>query len=189
MSDADDLVKNAGRLFQKLGAQIQKGATVAGEQLLQTTRQVTGLGRGTVQIEIDTPRVTPGGTVQGRVVLALPEAVAAQRLLVILRARQNLLPIGGSGVSASYADVFQLSRELDGARSYESQTLAFALPVPADALDLRAAAGKSPLADAVRSVASALSTAPGPIEWQVVGRLEVEWGRDLAGEAPVVIAR
>src|SRR5882724_7551157 len=74
MSDADDLVKNAGRLFQKLGVQLRESASVAGEQLLQTTRQVTGLGRGTVQIEIDTPRVAPGGTVQGRVVLALPEA-------------------------------------------------------------------------------------------------------------------
>jgi hypothetical protein len=189
MSDADDLVKNAGRLFQKLGAQLRDTAATASEQLVQTTRQVTGLGRGTVQIEIDTPRVAPGGTVQGRVVLALSEPVAALRLVVALRARQNLLPIAGRGVDASYADVFQLARELDGARRYESQTVAFALPVPADALELRAAAGRSPLADAVRSVASALSTAPGPIEWQVIGRLEVEWGRDLAGEAAVVIAR
>jgi len=28
----------------------------------------------------------------------------------------------------------------------------------------------------------------GPIEWQVIGRLEISWGRDLASEVDIVVA-
>jgi hypothetical protein len=41
----------------------------------------------------------------------------------------------------------------------------------------------------VRSVASALSPSAGPIEWQVIGKLEIAWGRDLSSDVDIVVAR
>jgi hypothetical protein len=193
MSDTDDLVKNAGRFFQKLGGQLKESAKTAGTQIKQTTKQVTGLGRGAVKLELDQTRVAPGGTVGGRVVLALSEPALAKRLLVTLRARQRVMTIskaeGRRSVGTSHADVFQFDQELGGGKIYESATIAFGLPVPPDALELRPSVGQNPLADAVRSVASALSPSAGPIEWQVIARLEIAWGRDLTSDVDIVVAR
>src|ERR1051325_5859935 len=82
MSDAEDLLKKAGGLFSKLGSQIK-----------QTTKQVTGLGRGTVRLELDRTRVAPGDTLRGKVVLALPESIDAKRLVVSLRAHQRTVEL------------------------------------------------------------------------------------------------
>ncbi|HEU4735094.1 MAG TPA: hypothetical protein VFT22_44690 [Kofleriaceae bacterium] len=193
MSDVDDLVKNAGRLFGKLGGQLRETAKTAGAQIVQTTKQVTGLGRGTIKLELEQTRVAPGGTVQGRVVLALDEPVDARRLVVTLRARQKAVAItrteAGKPVGATHAEVYEHDQELGGAQRYHEGTLSFTLTVPPDAHELRPSSGQSPLVDAVRSVASALSAPPGPIEWQVVARLEVAWGRDLTSDVDLALAR
>jgi hypothetical protein len=172
MSDADDMIKGASRFLSKLGGTLK----TAGGQIKQTAKQVTG------------------GTLRGRIVLALPEPVEAKRLVVTLRARQKIVTItktqSGKSVGTSHADVYQFDHELGSARSYESGTIPFELHVPPDALDLRAqSAGGHPLADAVRSVASALSPQAGPIEWEVIGRLEIAWGRDLSKSVDLVVAR
>lgn len=189
MADPDELIKSAGKFFSKLGGQLKN----AGTTIKDTTKQVTGLGRGTVRVELDQTRVAPGGTLLGRVVLAFPEPVDGKRLIVTLRARQKVMTVrrdsSGRSVGTSHADVYQFDQELRGARKFESATVAFELPVPPDALDLRPSAGANPVADALRSVASALSPQAGPIEWQVVGRLEVPWGRDLTSEVDVVVSR
>jgi hypothetical protein len=193
MSDVDDLVKNAGRLFGKLGGQLRETAKTAGAQIMQTTKQVTGLGRGAIKLELEQTRVAPGGTLRGRLVLALDEPVDARRLVVTLRARQKAVTIttteAGKPVGATHAEVYEHVEELGDARRYDQGTFAFVLTVPADALELRPSAGQSPLVDAVRSVASALSAPAGPIEWQVVGRLEIAWGRDLTSEVDIAVAR
>ncbi len=177
MSDADDVVKTAGKLFGKLGGALRQ----AGGQAKEVAKQVSGLGRGDVKLELDHTRASPGGSLRGRVVLALSEPVAAKRLVATLRARQKIVTVGssssGKSVGSQHADVYSFDAELGGATTYESGSHAFELHVPSDALDLRAAtAGINPLADAVRSVASALSPGAGPIEWEVVARLE-----DLVG--------
>ncbi len=193
MSDADDLVKNAGKFFSKLGGQLKETAKTAGTTIKQTTKQVTGLGRGTVKLELDQLKVAPGGSLQGRLVLALSEPVDAKRLVVTLRARQKLVAIkksdSGRSVGTSHADVFQFVLELGAAKRYESATLPFELTVPPDALEMRPSAPASPLGDALRSVASALSPTTGPIEWQVVGTLEISWGRDLTHDIDIVVTR
>jgi hypothetical protein len=189
MADADDVMKTAGKLFSKLGDKMRG----AGSQIKQTAKQVTGLGRGDVKLELDQTRVAPGGTVRGRVVLALPEAVEAKRLVVTLQARQKVVTIGKSDgnrtVGTSHADVYAFDQELGAAKTYESATLAFELPVPPDATDLRPSAGANPVADAFRTVASALSPTAGPIEWRVVAKLEIAWGRDLSSDVDIVVAR
>jgi len=193
MADADDVLRNAGRFFSKLGGTLKEAATTAGSTIKQTTKQVTGLGRGEVKVHLDQTKVAPGGTLRGQVVLALTEPVEARRLVVTLRARQRVVTIkkgdGGRGVGATHADVYQFDHVLEGPRRYESEAFAFELTVPPDALELRPAAGADPLADAVRRVASAISPTAGPIEWQVVGRLEIAWGRDLASDVDIVVTR
>jgi len=191
MADADDVLKGAGKLFSKLGSSLKN----AGGQIKDTAKQVTGLGRGSVKLELDQTRVAPGGTVKGRLVLAVSEPVEAKRLVVTLRARQKVLTVhrneGGRSVGTSHADVYEFDQELGGAKTYTTgESIAFELTVPPDALELRpSSAGGSPLADAVRTVASALSPTAGPIEWQVIGKLVIAWGRDLTDDVDIVVAR
>ena len=176
-------------MFSKLGSKVKD----AGSSLKQTTKQVTGIGRGGVKLELDHVRVAPAGTLRGRIVLALDEPVEAKRLVVSLIARQKVVTISrdnaGRSVGTSNADLYRFDHELAGAKRFESSTMAFELAVPPDALDLRPSAGANPIADAFRTVASAFSPSSGPIEWRVIGRLEIAWGRDLSHEVDVVVAR
>ena len=189
MADADDVLKTAGRLFGKLGGVLKQ----AGSEVADKAKHVTGLGRGEVKLELLQTRAAPGGTLAGQVNLILPEAVTAKRLVVALRARQKVMTVGrssaGRSISTSHADVYQFEAELGGAQSYETGSYKFELVVPRDALDLRpsGAATANPIADAVRTVASALAPSAGPIEWEVVARLEIAWGRDLSKSVDIAV--
>ncbi len=191
MADADDVLKKAGGFFSKLGGTLKN----AGSSIKDGAKQVTGIGRGDVRLEIDHTKVAPGGTLRGKLVLQLPEAVEAKRLVVTLRARQKVMTVhrstSGRSISTSHADVYQFDHVLGHANKYESQTLPFELVVPVDALDLRPSTSGSgnSVADAVRTVASALSPSAGPIEWQVIGSLEISWGRDLTSDVDIIVAR
>lgn len=202
MADSDDVLKGAGRFFSKLGGQLKEaggqlkevGKTV-GNQVVATSKQVTGLGRGSVKLELDQTKATPGGTVKGKLVLALTEPVDAKRVLVSLRARQRYIAVkrgDGGGVGSSHADVYQFDKELAPSGKFEpNQTFEFELVVPPDALELRPqqSAGGNPLSDVARTIASAVTPNAGPIEWQVIGRLEISWGRDLSHDVDIVVAR
>jgi hypothetical protein len=213
MADGDDLLKKAGGFLSKLGGQIKdkapvvgkavkdgaivvggavkEGATVAGAQIKQTAKQVTGLGRGEVKLELDQTKAAPGGTIKGRVVLAITEPVEAKRLFVQLRARQKQVTVRrdatGRSIGTSHANVYEFTLELGAAKTYETETIPFELTVPPDALDLKASAPSTPLGDVVRTVASAVSPTAGPIEWQVVGALEIPWGRNLSDDVDIVV--
>ena len=194
MADADDVLKGAGRFFKKLGSAVAEGSKVVATQVAQTSKQVTGLGRGSVKVELDATKAAPGGQLKGRIVLALSEPVSAKRLLVTLRARQKLVTIkrgeGASGVSTSHADVYQFDKELAPSGTFEAKTYDFELDIPPDALDLKPQpSNSSPLADVARTVASAFNPSAGPIEWQVIGRLEIAWGRDLSSDVDVIVSR
>src|SRR5580692_8428502 len=100
VADPDDLMKKAGGLFSKLGSTLR-----------QTTKQVTGLGRGSLRVELDATKVAPGGVLRGRLVLALPEPISAKRLIVTLRARQRVMQVrtssSGRSASTTHADVYE----------------------------------------------------------------------------------
>ena len=193
MADSDELLKNAGKFFSKLGGQLKETAKTAGTQIKHTTKQVTGLGRGGVRLELDQTKAAPGGTIHGRVVLALTEAVEAKRLVVTLRARQKMVTVrrgdGGRSVGTSHADVYELDLVLGSAKTYDSQTLPFELTIPPDAMDMKASQPATPLGEVVRTVASAVSPTMGPIEWQVIATLEIAWGRNLSNEVDIVVTR
>jgi hypothetical protein len=204
MADADDLLKKAGGFFSKLGKQaketaqvagteIGKAAVVAGTQISKTAKQVTGLGRGTVRLELDQTKAAPGGTINGRVVLALAEPVDAKKLVITLRARQKMVTVkrsdAGKSVGTSHAEVYTFNLELGGTKSYATETLPFELTIPPDALDLRAGSPTTPLGEVARTIASAVSPSAGPIEWQVVATLEIPWGRNLTHDVDIVVTR
>ena len=193
MADSDELIKNAGRFFSKLGGQLKETAQTAGTQIKQTAKQVTGLGRGSVKLELDQTKAPVGGSINGRVVLALTEAVEAKKLVVTLRARQKMVTVNrnesGRSVGTSHADVYEFKLELGGTKKYESETLPFELTIPPDALDLKAAAPTTPLGEVARTIASAVSPSAGPIEWQVIATLEIPWGRNLTNEVDIVVTR
>src|SRR5437870_11373804 len=110
--DPDDLFKKAGGFFGKLGGSIK-----------QTTKQVTGLGRGSIKLELDGTKFAPGATVRGRVVLALSEPVRAKQLVARLYARQKVMTVhrssSGGSVGASHSDVYEHEGELVGERAFE----------------------------------------------------------------------
>jgi hypothetical protein len=182
MSDADELLKKAGGFFSKVGATLK-----------QTGKQVTGIGRGEVRIELDRTKVAPGEPLRGRIVLSLPEAVEGKRLVVSLLAYQRTIDFqrrdGHRATTANRSSIFRFDQELGAAQTFTSKTVAFELTVPPDALDKQAPVGSHPIADAVRSVASVLGPQAGPIEWSVAARLEIAWGRDLSHDVDIVIAR
>ncbi len=201
MADGDDVLKGAGRFFSKLGGQLKEaggqlkevGKTV-GSQVVQTSKQVTGLGRGSVKLELEQTKAAPGGTIKGKLVIAVTEPVDAKRVLVTLRARQRYIAVkrsDGGSVGSTHADVYQFDKELAPSGKFEpQQTFDFELVIPPVALDLRPlqSAGGHPLADVARTIASAVTPNAGPIEWQVIGRLEISWGRDLSHDVDIIVA-
>jgi hypothetical protein len=126
-------------------------------------------------------------------VLALPEPVDAKRFVVSLRASQRMVELRrqgrGTTPMSSRTEIFRFDHELGSGRSYTSDTQAFELLVPFDALDKQPPPNSHPIADVVRSVASVLQPTAGPIEWVVVATLEIAWGRDLSHEVAIIVSR
>jgi hypothetical protein len=182
MSDAEDLLKKAGGFFNKLGSQIK-----------QTSKQVTGIGRGSVRVELERTKVAPGDSIKGKLVLALPEPVEGKRLLVSLRAHQRTVEIqsrnGNRTPVSNTSTIYHFDLDLGPSKTYESESIPFELPVPTDALDKQAPAGSHPIADAIRTVASVLQPTVGPVEWSVSAKLEISWGRDLTHDVDIVVSR
>lgn len=178
MADADDLFEKAGGFFKKLGGTLKS-----------TSKQVTGLGRGAVKLELERTRVAPGDALRGKVVLELSEPVDAKKLVVELRAHQRTISFRDGARSVARTEVFRFDQELGAAKSYASGPIAFELTVPPDALDKQAPAQSHPIADAVRSVAQVFSPSTGPVEWSVTARLDVPWGRDLSATVDIAVAK
>lgn len=170
MSDFDDTIKKAGSFFSKLGSQVKS-----------TAKHVTGVGRGDIKLELDVPKAPPGGTLRGRIVLQLAEPTDAKRLVVSLRATRRQRQAGAT--SPVTVEMYKFDHELAGAQRYEITSYPFELTVPADALELKSSASH-PLLDVVKAFAPT-----GPVEWQVVARLEIPWGKDFTSSVDVVVSR
>ncbi|HSN28408.1 MAG TPA: hypothetical protein VLT45_19115 [Kofleriaceae bacterium] len=170
MSDFDDTIKKAGSFFSKLGSQVKS-----------TAKHVTGVGRGDIKLELDVPKAPPGGTLRGRIVLQLAEPTDAKRLVVSLRATRRQRQAGSTNPVS--VEMYKLDHEVAGAQRYEITSYPFELTVPADALELKPSASH-PLLDVVKAFAPT-----GPVEWQVVARLEIPWGKDFTSSVDVTVTR
>lgn len=149
MATGDDILKGAGRLFGKIGDRVK-----------QASKQVTGIGLGTIRIGLERTRFAPGDTITGKVTLALPEPVDGKQLVIGVRAGQRA-PLEGR------TTIYKFEQELGGARTYETGELAFELHLPAEAANVPA----------------------GPVEWQVFTTLELPWSRNLDHAVDVVVSR
>jgi len=169
MSDADEYLKKAGSFFTKVGSTVK-----------QTAKHVTGIGRGDIKLEIDVPKAPPGGTLRGRVVLQLAEPTEAKRLIVTLRAQRRQRQSGST--NPVHVEMYKLDRELAPTQRFENTSFPFELTIPDDALELKAA--PHPLLEVVKAFAPT-----GPVEWQVIARLEIPWGKDFTSSVDVSISR
>jgi hypothetical protein len=171
VTDPEDVLKKAGSFFSKLGSQMKS-----------TAKHVTGVGRGDIKLELDVPKAAPGGTLRGRVALQLAEPTEAKRLIVSLRAQRRQRQSGSTNPVA--VELYKFDLELGGAKRYEITSVPFELTVPADALELKPSAASHPLLDVVKAFAPT-----GPIEWQVIARLEIPWGKDFTSSVDIAISR
>ena len=187
MASDDEILKAANRFFSKVGSAVRQ----AGDAAKRAGQQVTGVGRGSVQVAIERTRHAPGDDIRGKVTLALTEPVEAKRLIVTLRATQRTVDYGRSGpvrtVNTTKATVYEQTQELGGARSYHDETLAFTLPIPRDAGDRKPPAPAGRLGDVARAVSSVVAPTTGPIEWRVTASLVIPWGRDLEHTVDLVV--
>ena len=170
MSEFDDTLKKAGSFFSKLGSQVKS-----------TAKHVTGVGRGDIKLEVEVPKAPPGGPLRGRVHLLLTEPTDAKRLVVSLRATRRQRQSGST--SPVSVEMYKFDHEIAGAQRYENTSYPFELTVPADAFELKPSASH-PLLDVVKAFAPT-----GPIEWQVIARLEIPWGKDFTSSIDVVVSR
>jgi hypothetical protein len=184
MASADDIIKGAGKLFGKVGATVK-----------QAGKQVTGIGLGSVKLTLPKTKFAPGDTITGTVALLLPEPIDGKRLVVGLRASQRTIEYskvaGVRTANTTNATIYRFEHEVLGAQAYSGGEHAFELPVPPDALDLRASPGTGggKIGDVARAVSSVVAPTAGPIEWRVWAMLEIPWSRNLDHTVDIIVAR
>jgi hypothetical protein len=184
MASADDILKGASRLFGKVGSTVK-----------QAGKQVTGIGLGTVKLSLAKTRFAPGEAITGSITLALPEPIDGKRLVVGLRASQRTIEyskVGGVRTAGTTtATIYKFEHEVAGAQAYASGEHRFELPVPPDALDLRASPGTGggKIGEVARAVSSVVAPTAGPIEWRVWALLEIPWSRNLDHTVDIIVAR
>lgn len=187
MASEDEIIKTAKGLLSKVGGAVAK----AGSAAKRAGQQVTGVGRGSVRIELERTRHAPGDDVRGKVTLALTEPVEAKRMIVTLRATQRTVDYHRAGgvrtVGTSQVTVYEQTCELGGPKRYESAVLSFAVPVPKDATDRKATAPGGTLGDVARAVSSVVAPTTGPIEWRLTASLVISFGRDLEHTVDLVV--
>lgn len=187
MATDDEILKAANRFFSKVGSAVRD----AGKAARRAGQQVTGVGRGTVQVAVERTRFAPGDDIRGTVTLSLPEPVEGKRLVVTLRATQRTVDYqrvaGVRTVGSSEVTIYEQSQEVGGPRSYTSEALPFTLPLPSDAGDRKPPAPEGKVGDFARAVSSVVAPTTGPIQWRVTATLVVPWGRDLVHAIDVVV--
>ena len=184
MASDEEIHRKASALFGKLGAGLRSAS-----------KQVTGIGRGSVRLTLPSVRATPGGELVGAVALELPEPVAAKELRVTLKASQRTVEYrrvdGVRSAVTSSGEVYRFDLRLGGQQTYTSGPHQFSLTVPPDALDLRVSPGTGggALGDIARTVASVVTPTAGPIQWQVIAVLDIAWGKNLTHAVDVTVVR
>lgn len=191
MTSSDDVLRKAGSLFSRVGSGL-RGAS----------KQVTGIGRGTVRLTLERMRFAPGDAIDGILTLALPEPVEARALQVVLRATQRTAsappivvrppsrqhPSQHPGPSITEQEVYRFEHELAPEGTFSSGQHRFQLVLPADAFDRTPPqAGGGTVGDVVRGLASVFGPTVGPIKWQLQGSLIIAWGKNLTHRLDLMV--
>ncbi|HUQ07954.1 MAG TPA: hypothetical protein VM261_35910 [Kofleriaceae bacterium] len=184
MVDDDEIIKAANKFFGSVGSALKKGAQSAAK----AGKTVTGVGRGSVRVTVDSGKATPGGDVRGKVFLELNEPVDAKKLVVELRASQRVFDARGGvrALATTTTTIYRFESELSGARSYHKEELPFTLTVPRDT-GTRPQAPAGRIGDVARAVSSVVQPTTGPVEWRVVATLVISFGRDLEHAVDIAV--
>lgn len=182
MATEDELLKAGKRLFSAFGSAVKTAGTAA----KKAGQQVTGVGRGSVKIEVDRTRYAPGDDVRGKVTIDPSEPIDAKKLIVTLRATQRTIDRRSVGGTTT-ATVYEQTRELGGARRYDKETIDFAVPIPKDAGERAPSAPGGKLGDVARAVSSVVGPTTGPVEWRLTASLVISFGRDLEHTVDLVV--
>ena len=183
--------------FGKLADQVSEGVKVAANEVQDGLRiaaadakKVAGIGIG--QIDLELPggsAVQSGDTLSGTLRLTLTEPVEAKRLIVALRAtrRQISFERGDDGKHDKVSRKVTLHREvieLGGQRLYEGGDFPFALYLP----ELGAKVDQGGvLGDVLRAAQALDDMRSSPVEWRLLGMLEIPWRRNLSKKLPISV--
>jgi len=180
-------MKAANRFFSKVGTAVRQ----AGKAAKQAGQQVTGVGRGSVQLTVERNRYAPGDDIRGKVTLDLAEPIDAKRLIVVLTAVQRTVDyqrtsgIRTAGTTAAL--LYEQTQELGGARRYAREEITFSVPLPKDTGERKPPAPDGRIGAVARAVSSVVAPASGPIEWRLTASLVISWGRDLEHSVDIVV--
>lgn len=195
MVDDDEIIKAANKFFGSVGSALKKAGQTAvkagaqvGQSAVKAGQTVTGVGRGSVRVSVDSAKATPGGDLHGKVTLDLNEPVDAKKLVVELRASQRVFDARGGvrSLATTQTTIYRFEHELGGAQTYHNDELPFTLTVPKDTV-ARPQAPAGRIGDVARAVSSVVQPTTGPIEWRVIATLVISFGRDLEHSVDVVV--
>lgn len=143
-----------------------------------------GIGIGSMEIRLFEEQVPWGELVIGRLELSLPEPLEASGLRVGIRARKRSVRhrqrSSGHSLSTANPIVYDVHKDLSGARAYRSEGFNFTIPLPSRPPTLRDI--NSDLADIVTVARALQGSFDAEPTWVVYGTLSRPWKRALTQE-------
>lgn len=141
---------------------------------------VFGIGEGKVELELESADVASGGTIKGKLKLELNKPKQAKELRVELIGEQWRTQRG----KRRKVQVYKFKKVLSGEQTYESGEHSFELKAPVKSdLEKKAEEG---VAGAILGAARLLG-ATSPIEYYVVGTLDLPMSMDINKKVQIAI--
>lgn len=177
--------------WKKLLDAAVSGAKAAGESVAQAAddaRKVAGIGVGEITITVDGP-VYRGEALRGWIKLTLPEPIAAERLVIALRAKRTRIPIENlrnkQATPLQLEDVFDLAVDVAGERTYDNGSMyAFSIDVPDKEPEEKIGGLIGDALEAARAFKAMTET---ELRWRLVAWLEIPWKRNLKKEVAISV--
>ena len=150
---------------------------------------IVGIGVGSMEIMLVSPRVKPGGTVHGRLMLKLARKTEAKKLVIGIEAietrERETVDARGYRTRSNEARVLhRFEQQLDGTRAYQNEAYDLHLPVPAQAtVELP----QGVLGDVARFVSAVQSLRRDPPKWSVYATLEIPWKANVRARVDLSI--
>lgn len=159
-------------------------------RITDQARKVAGIGVGTLTIHPGQEHTPMGGTMRGKVRLALEEATELERVTLTLLAKQERMGLqkGPSGKRTPVRrteTLYSYDVELAGAGTYEAETFTFSVRVPSQLEEKVEAEGA--LGDVLKFAQGVQAMTRGPVLWSLLATAAVPWKRNVRGSTDVSV--